>query len=50
MRAAGRLLPIPLFSYGAQFPFAESYGLAVDATRYSIIFRLIETNLIENEA
>jgi 3-hydroxyacyl-[acyl-carrier-protein] dehydratase len=48
MRAGGRLLLILLFSCRAQFPLAGWRRSAVNATRYSIIFRLIETNMIES--
>jgi hypothetical protein len=50
MRAEGHLLLILLFSYRARIPLASwSCRTAVNRTRYSIIFKLIEKNLIENE-
>jgi len=50
MGAEGHFLLIFLFSYRAQFPLAIwSCRTAVNTTRYSIIFRPIEKNLIENE-
>src|SRR5713226_3461496 len=48
MRAARRGKRIFLFSWLAQIPLGSGFHFALKATRYSIIFRLIETAMTDS--